>query len=124
MVNFANGVLKQDIMTTAITNPQTMNLSAADAIWALIQTQTKSVQKDIAKRFAALAKEERERRKMKAYEATLSPEQKAWAQDVADSISRALEEVKEAEASGIELQSAEDFLKELRAEEQLEETCI
>lgn len=99
-----------------------MNLSAADAIWALIQTQTKSVQKDIAKRFAALAKEERERRKMKAYEATLSPEQKAWAQDVADSISRALEEVKLREQG--QLDDADDAFRpidELLAE--LDEEC-
>lgn len=70
------------------------NMSAADAIWALIQTQTKSVQKNLAKRFAALDKKERERRKMKAYETTLTPEQKAWAHDVANSINRALKEVK------------------------------
>lgn len=107
--------------TTA--NLTTENISAADAIWALIQTQTKSVQKNLAKRFAALDKKERERRKMKAYEATLTPEQKAWAHDVADSINRALKEVKEAEANGIKLQSAEDFLKELE-ESQLEATCV
>lgn len=74
-------------------NLTTENISAADAIWALIQTQKKSVQKNLAKRFAALDKKERERRKMKAYEATLTPEQKAWAYDVAGSISRALKDV-------------------------------
>lgn len=66
-------------MSTALAHSQTQNISAADAIWALIQTQTKSVQKNLAKRFAALDKQEREHRKMKAYEATLTPEQKAWA---------------------------------------------
>lgn len=105
-------------------NLTTENISAADAIWALIQTQKKSVQKNLAKRFAALDKKERERRKMKAYEATLTPEQKAWAYDVAGSISRALKEVKEAEANGIKLKSVEDVLKELQEESLHEEACV
>ena len=56
-------------MTTAVPQ-QVMPLNAADAIWALIQTQRKSVQKDLAKRFATLAKEERNRKKKAEFEAT------------------------------------------------------
>ena len=55
-------------MTTAVSQ-QVMPLNAADAIWALIQTQKKSVQKDLAKRFATLAKEERHHKKKAEFEA-------------------------------------------------------
>lgn len=110
-------------MSTTLTYPQTENISAADAIWALIQTQTKSVQKNLAKRFAALDKAERERKKMEAYEATLTPEQKAWAKDIADSTKRALKEMQDADSRGIQLTTADDFLRELRNEESSETTC-
>lgn len=108
-------------MSTATIQPHTENISAADAIWALIQTQAKSVQKDLAKRFAALDKKERERRKLKAYEATLTPEQKAWARDVAGSINCALKDVELLEKGQLEnpeevFTSAEDFLAELDRE--------
>ena len=56
-------------MATAIQSP-TMPLNAADAIWALIQTQTKSVQKNLANRFAALKEEEHRRKKNAEHKAT------------------------------------------------------
>ena len=37
---------------------QTSSMNVADAIWALIQTQTKSVQRNLAKRFAAIEQTE------------------------------------------------------------------
>ena len=37
---------------------QTTPMNATDAIWALIQTQAKSVQRDLARRFAALDRAE------------------------------------------------------------------
>lgn len=107
-------------MTTAVSQ-QVMPLNAADAIWALIQTQKKSIQKDLAKRFATLAKEERRRKKIAEYEATLTPEQIAWAHDIADSVKRGLRDVKLMEEGKLEhperiFSPAKDLFKELEAE--------
>lgn len=111
-------------MATSLTYPQTENINTADALWALIQTQTKSVQRTLAKRFAALDKAERERRKMKAYEATLTPEQKAWATNIVESVKRAKKEVQDADYNGTPLTDVDDFLRELREDESLETAIV
>ena len=43
-------------------------MNVADAIWALIQTQTKSVQRNLAKRFAAIEQAESKQKKIEVYE--------------------------------------------------------
>ena len=112
-------------MTTAVPQ-QTMPLNVADAIWALILTQSESVQENIESRFAAL-KEERRCKEIAAYEATLTPEEKAWAHDIADSVKRGLRDVKLMEEGKLEhperiFSPARDFIKELE-EEDLFVTC-
>ena len=81
---------------------QTTPMNATDAIWALIQTQAKSVQRDLAKRFAALDRAERKQKEINAYETTLSDEQKAWAHDIAESVKKGIHDVQLLDAGSLE----------------------
>lgn len=105
-------------MTTAApTRPQ--NISTVDALWTLFLNQSKSVRNEISKRMQALDAEERQRRKMKAYEATLTPEQREKAHEIASTIVRCVREVEEAYNQGKSIGTPiEDFLRELDEEEE------
>lgn len=107
----------QDMTTAAPTHPQ--NISTVDALWTLFLNQSKSVRNEISKRMQALDAEERQRRKMKAYEATLTPEQREKAHEIASTIVRCVREVEEAYNQGKSIGTPiDDFLRELDEEEE------
>ena len=88
-------------MAVAIEMPQ-QTVSTTDAIWALIMSQSKSIQKTLAKRLDAHLAEE-----------------KRLAQEkyVRDSLTRAMKEVREAEAEGrVAGRPASELMAELFAE--------
>lgn len=82
----------------AVINTNSTNINAVDAIWNLIQCQSISVRKALAKRMIEADENRKILRQQKMVEETLS---------------RALDEVRESERSGKALMSFDDFLKEV-----------
>lgn len=107
---------------TALQFDTEVTINPVDAIWSIIQSQTKAVQAAIAQRFEERKRKEMLAKKIKEYEANLSPEVITKAHEIADSIKQAYNDVAECEAKGISLSecgkgtSHEDFMKELEEE--------
>lgn len=105
-------------MTTAAPI-HSQNISTVDALWALFMSQSKSVRNELSKRMQALEAEERQRRKMKAYEATLTPEQREKAHEIADTTVRCVNEVEEAYRQGKKPgRPVDELLKELAEDDE------
>lgn len=84
----------------AVMNTNSTSVNTVDAIWNLIQSQSVSVRKALAKRMI----EAEEKRK------TLHQQEM-----VEETLGRALEEVRESERTGKALMSFDDFLKEVNS---------
>lgn len=80
------------------TNPTSVN--TVDAIWNLIQCQSVSVRKALAKRIIEAEEKRKTLRQQEMVEETLG---------------RALDEVRESERTGKALMSFDDFLKEVNS---------
>lgn len=76
------------------------HMSTVDALWNLIQCQSVSVRKALAKRMLEADEKKKTLRQQKMVEETLG---------------RALDEVREAKRTGKEMMSFDDFLKEVNS---------
>lgn len=89
-------------------------ISPVDALWSLFLNQPKAIRKELSKRMKELNDSEREARKLKEYEATLSPETVAKAHEIAQTIIEGVREVEKARAEGKPFgRPARDLLLEL-----------
>ena len=84
----------------AAINSNSTSINTIDAIWNLIQCQSISVRKALAKRMIEADENRKILRQQKMVEETLS---------------RALDEVRESERTGKELMSFDEFLKEVNS---------
>ena len=98
-------------MATTANIQQTV--SPADALWSLFMSQTKAVKDELRKRFLVLNKEEIRAKRLKKYEASLTPAQREKALEIANSISIAL---KDAQRDDYEGTPIDEFLQELSNE--------
>ena len=95
---------------------QSQGVSTLDVLWAFYQSQTKKVKKAFLQRVAdeELAKEAEA---MKAYEQSLTDEQRSAAFEFVDIVKERVAEVELASKEGRRVgRSAKDFLRELQAE--------
>ncbi len=93
------------------------NISPVDALWSLFLNQPKAIRKELSKRMKELNDSEREARKLKEYEATLSPETVAKAHEIAQTIIDGVREVENAHAEGKSFGTPIDvFFQELEEE--------
>ena len=105
--------------TIASPSIRTQEISTLDVLWALYQSQSKKIRKAFLKR---LADEEEsttvETELMKAYERSLTSEQRKAAYEFADTVKQRVADVEKASADGRKVgRSAFDFLQELESEE-------
>lgn len=84
----------------AAINANTTSTNMVDAIWNLIQCQSASVRKALAKRIVEADEKRKTQRQQNMVKKTLG---------------RALDEVREAKLSGKELMSFDEFLEEVNA---------
>lgn len=84
----------------AVVNTNTTSINTVDAIWNLIQCQSLTVRKALTKRMIEADENRKTLRQQRMVEETLS---------------RALDEVKESKHSGKSLMSFDDFLKEVKS---------
>lgn len=84
----------------AVMNTNSTSVNTVDAIWNLIQCQSVSVRKALAKRMIEAEEKRKTLRQQEMVEETLG---------------RALEEVRESERTGKALMSFDDFLKEVNS---------
>ena len=108
---------KNNVMITTISS-QSPNISKVDALWVLIQSQTKAVRKALTERLLAENLSVKKEVAMKAYESQLSPEVRKAVSLMAVSVRRSAEDVRKAAAAKTHVgRPAEDLLAELEAEE-------
>lgn len=88
--------------TLTIQSQPTAPISTVDALWTLIQNQSKSIRKALIKRLLDAEKEEKTRRQQEYVKQTLT---------------HAILEVREAQRTGKKLMSADEFLEEMRKED-------
>jgi len=86
-------------------------LTTVDALWTIIQGQSKAVRKALARRLNEAEEQDALTRRMRAYEATLSRKQCDKVYSVAESVSRALNDVKTAKREGRKLPDAHNLFK-------------
>lgn len=84
----------------AVMNTNSTSVNTVDAIWNLIQSQSVSVRKALAKRMIEAEEKRKTLRQQEMVEETLG---------------RALDEVRESERTGKALMSFDDFLKEVNS---------
>jgi len=107
---------KNNVMITTISS-QSPNISKVDALWVLIQSQTKAVRKALTERLLAENLSVKKEVAMKAYESQLSPEVRKAVSLMAVSVRRSAEDVRKAAAAKTHVgRPAEDLLAELEAE--------
>lgn len=90
-------------------NIQTLN--TVDAIWTIIQSQSKAVRKALAKRLNEAEAKEVQEKRMRTYAASLSQEQREKAYSVAKSVSLALKDAKATKRENHKLPDAHDLFK-------------
>lgn len=106
---------KSELMAT-IASPtfQSKEISTLDVLWAFYQSQTNKVKKAFLKRIADEESAAKEAEAMKAYEKTLTEEQRRAAYEFVDVVKARVTEVEEASREGRRIgRSAKDFLREL-----------
>lgn len=86
-------------------------LNTIDALWTLIQSQSKAVRKALAKRLNETEKQESLSKRMHSYEARLTEEQRNAAHKLAETVKQALNDVKKARRAGYTLPDAHDLFK-------------
>lgn len=96
---------------------QSQGLSTLDVLWAFYQSQTNKVKKAFLKRIAEEENAAKEAEAMKAYEQTLTDDQRSAAYEFADIVKTRVAEVEQASKEGRRVgRSAKDFLHELQTE--------
>lgn len=104
--------------TIASPTLQSQEVSTLDVLWAFYQSQTSKVKKAFLKRVADEESAAKEAEAMKAYEQTLTEEQRRAAYEFVDVVKKRVSEVEQASREGRRIgRSAHDFLRELQAEE-------
>ena len=104
--------------TMASPTIQSPQVSAIDILWAFYQSQTKKVQKAFRKRIAEEESAAKEAEAMKAYEQSLTKEQRQAAYEFADVVKSRVADVEKAASQGKTAgRKASEFLRELQAEE-------
>jgi hypothetical protein len=103
--------------TTASPTLQSQGVSTLDVLWAFYQSQTKKVKKAFLKRIADEDSAVKEAETMRAYEQTLTDEQRGAAYEFVEAVKTRVAEVEKASREGRKIgRSAKDFLRELQAE--------
>ena len=103
--------------TTTSTTLQSQGLSTLDVLWAFYQSQTKKVKKAFLKRIADEESAAKEAETMRAYEQSLTDEQRGAAYEFVEVVKTRIAEVENASREGRQIgRSAKDFLRELQAE--------
>lgn len=96
---------------------QSQGLSTLDVLWAFYQSQTNRVKKAFLKRIAEEENAAKEAEAMKAYEQTLTDDQRSAAYEFADIVKTRVAEVEQASKEGRRVgRSAKDFLHDLQTE--------
>lgn len=96
---------------------QSQGPSTLDVLWAFYQSQTNRVKKAFLKRVADEENLVREAEAMKAYEQSLTDEQRSAAYEFVDIVKTRAAEVEQASKEGRRVgRSAKDFLHELQTE--------
>ena len=96
---------------------QSQGLSTLDVLWAFYQSQTNKVKKAFLKRIAEEENAANEAEAMKAYEQTLTDDQRSAAYEFVDIVKTRVTEVEQASREGRRVgRSARDFLLELQTE--------
>ena len=103
--------------TMASPTLQSQGLSTLDVLWAFYQSQTNRVKKAFLKRVADEDNLAKEAEAMKAYEQSLTDEQRSAAYEFVDIVKARVAEVEQASREGQRVgRSAKDFLRELQTE--------
>jgi hypothetical protein len=103
--------------TMASSTLQSQGLSTLDVLWAFYQSQTNKVKKAFLKRIAEEENAAKEAEAMKAYEQTLTDEQRNAAYEFVDIVKTRVNEVEQASKEGRRVgRCAKDFLLELQTE--------
>ena len=101
-------------MATTSPSLQSQGVSTLDVLWAFYQSQTNKVKKAFLKRIADEENAVKEAEAMKAYEQTLTDEQRRAAYEYVDIVKKRVAEVEQASKEGRRIgRSAKDFLQEL-----------
>ena len=96
---------------------QSRGLSTLDVLWAFYQSQTSRVKKAFLKRVADEENIVKEAEAMKAYERSLTDEQRSAAYEFVNIVKTRVAEVEQASLEGRRVgRSAKDFLRELHDE--------
>ena len=96
---------------------QSQGLSTLDVLWAFYQSQTNRVKKAFLKRVADEENLVREAEAMKAYEQSLTDDQRSAAYEFVDIVKTRVAEVEQASKDGRSVgRNAKDFLLELQTE--------
>ena len=102
-------------MATTSPSLQSQGVSTLDVLWAFYQSQTNKVKKAFLKRIADEENAVKEAEAMKAYEQTLTDEQRRAAYEYVDIVKKRVAEVEQASKEGRRIgRSAKDFLQELQ----------
>ena len=103
--------------TIASPTLQSQGFSTLDVLWAFYQSQTNKVKKAFLKRVVDEENAAKEAEAMKAYEQTLTDEQRNAAHEFVDIVKTRVAEVERASKEGRRIgRNAKDFLRELQAE--------
>lgn len=103
--------------TMASPTLQSQGISTLDVLWAFYQSQTSRVKKAFLKRVADEEDASEEAEAMKAYEKSLTDEQRSAAYEFVDIVKNRAAEVDQASRDGRHVgRSAKDFLRELQVE--------
>ena len=96
---------------------QSQRISTLAVLWAFYPSQTNRVKKAFLKRVANEENMVKEAEAMKAYEQTLTDEQRSAAYEFVDTVKKRVAEVEQASREGRRVgRNAKDFLRELQAE--------
>lgn len=97
---------------------QSKGVSTLDVLWAFYQSQTNRVKKAFLKRVAEEENATKESAAMKAYEQTLTDEQRSAAYEFVDIVKKRMADVEKASREDRRVgRSAKDFLRELQTED-------
>ena len=104
--------------TIASPTLHSQGISTLDVLWAFYQSQTNKVKKAFLKRIADEERAAKDAEAMKAYEQSLTKEQRQAAYEFADVVKSRVADVEKAASQGKTAgRKASEFLRELQAEE-------
>ncbi len=101
--------------TIASPTLHSQGISTLDVLWAFYQSQTNKVKKAFLKRIADEERAAKDAEAMKAYEQTLTDEQRKAAYEFVDVVKQRVAELEQASKEGRRIgRRAQDFLRELQ----------